>query len=294
MTQLEKVGVWSGRLQRLPTAEALAAVAEFEALGYGALWVPESPAGKDVLTFAAVLLAGSGNLVVATGIANIWVRDPVAMENAARTLADAFPDRFVLGVGVSHRSTAEQRGHTYARPLTAMRSYLESMDAAPFDGYPPLRRTPRLVAALGPRMTALAGELSDGVHPLLTNPDHTRGAREVLGPTKLIAVEQAVIHETDPIAARQVARENLERFLAWPNYRRHFLRLGFGADDLAAGGSDRLVDAVYAWGDEAAIRRRVGDHLAAGADHVAVQALPTDGGDELTTLQVLAPALFSR
>ncbi len=287
---LGTVGVWSGRLQRLPTPEAIAAVAEYEALGYGAVWIPESPGAKDVLTFAAVLLGASQQVVVATGIAIIWVRDPVAMMNAARTLADAFPGRFVLGVGVSHRTTAELRGHDYVRPLASMRAYLESMDTAPFDGHPPDRPAPRLLAALGPRMTALAGELADGVHPFLSTPDHTHRAREILGPGKLIAVSQAIVPSTEADTARAAARENLRRFLAWPNYRRHLHRLGFDDDDLADGGSDRLVDSVYAWGDDAAIRLRVEEHLSAGADHVCLQVIHVEG-DEPSTLRTLAPAL---
>ncbi len=291
--RLGTVGVWSGRLQRLPTPRATAAVVEYEELGYGALWIPESPGGKDVLTFAAVLLGASRKLVVAAGIAIIWIRDPVAMVNASRTLADAFPGRFVLGVGVSHRSTAQMRGHAYAQPLLAMRGYLEKMDKAPFDGHPPDRPAPRLLAALGPRMTALAGELADGVHPFLSTPDHTYRAREILGPDKLVAVEQAIVPSKEAGAARSAARENLHRFLAWPNYRRHLLRLGFDQQDLADGGSNRLVDSVYAWGDDAAIRDRVADHLTAGADHVCVQVIPVEGRDELSTLRALAPTLIS-
>lgn len=286
-----RVGVWSGRLQRRPTPQAIAATAEYEDLGYGALWIPESPGGKDVLTFAAVLLGASRRIVVATGIAIIWVRDPVAMMNASRTIADAFPDRFVLGLGVSHRSTAEMRGHDYTRPLSAMRSYVEAMDDAPFDGHPPEKPAPRLLAALGPRMTALAGELSDGVHPFLSTPHHTSMARRIVGPAKFIGVEQAVLMSSDADSARATARAHLGRFLAWPNYRRHLERIGFDEGDLTGGGSDRLVDALYAWGDEAAIRVRIREHLEAGADHVCLQAIPA-AEDEASTLRALAPAFL--
>jgi probable F420-dependent oxidoreductase len=287
--RLGSVGVWSGGLQRRPTTEALAVVAELEALDYRAVWIPESPAGKDVLTFAAVLLGSSRSIVVATGIANIWVRDPVAMMNAARTLSDAYPGRFVLGVGVSHRSTCEMRGHTYEHPLAAMRDYLMAMSEAPFDGHPPQEGAPRLVAALGPRMTTLAGELADGVHPLLSTPEHTRSSRQTLGAAKTIAVEQGVILATEPETARAAARQNLRRFLAWPSYRAHFRRLGFDEADLSDGGSDALIDALYAWGDTEAIRARISDHLSAGADHVCLQAIPTAHADELDTLRALAP-----
>lgn len=289
---LGRVGVWSGRLQRRPTPRAIAAVREYEELGFGTVWIPESPGGKDVLTFAAVLLGGSHQVTVATGIAIIWARDPAAMMNASHTLADAFPGRFTLGVGVSHRSTAELRGHRYAQPLAAMRAYLAAMDRAPFDGHSPAHPAPRVLAALGPQMTALAGELADGVHPFLSTPGHTHKARDILGSGKLIAVEQAVVPITDRNEARRAARANLERFLAWPNYRHHLERSGFGEDDLTAGGSDRLVDSVYAWGDDAAIRRRVADHFDAGADHVCVQVVGGSNVDEQETLRTLAPALL--
>lgn len=291
--RIGRVGVWSGRLQRQPTSEAIAAVAEYEELGYGSVWIPESPGAKDVLTFAAVLLGASRKIVVATGIAIIWVRDPIAMMNASRTLADAFPDRFVLGLGVSHKSTAEMRGHVYQRPLAAMRAYLEAMDGAPFDGHPPDQPAPRLIAALGPRMTSLAGELTDGVHPFLSTPDHVARAREMVGAEKVICVEQAVVPSEDASIARAVARDNLRRYLVWPNYRRHLRRLGFDVEDLADGGSDRLVDALYVWGDDATVRGRVEQHLSAGADHVCLQVIAIEGKDELTTLRRLAPALVN-
>lgn len=289
---LGRVGVWSGGLQRRSTAQAFEAVAEWEQLGYGALWVPESPGGKDVLTFSGVLLAGTTAVPVATGIAIIWARDPVAMMNASRTLVEAFPGRFLLGIGVSHKSTALLRGHQYEKPLSATRAYLEAMNAAPFDGHPPSEPPMKVVAALGPRMTALAGELADGSHPFLSTPEHTAGARGILGSGKLLAVEQGVILTTDADEARIAARANLERFLGWPNYRNHFLRLGFSDDDFADGGSDRLVDAIYAWGDVDAVATRIAEHHAAGADHVCMQVI-AGGMDEGAALRELAPALLT-
>jgi len=291
LERLGRVGVWSGRLQRHPTPEAIAAALEYEEMGLRCLWIPESPGAKDVLTFAAVLLGASDDLIVATGIAIIWARDPVAMMNASRTLADAFPGRFVLGLGVSHRSTAELRGHEYDRPMATMRTYLGAMDAAPFDGHPPDRPAPRVLAALGPRMTALAAEMTDGVHPFLSTPTHVAGARAIVGTAKFIGVEQAIIWTSDPAIARETARENLQRFLAWPNYQRHLLRSGFREIDLANGGSDRLVDEIYAWGDDAAIRKRVQAHLAAGADHVCLQVVPTADTEERSVWRALSPAL---
>ncbi len=289
---LGKVGIWSGRLTRRPTPEALDLAAEWEQLGYGALWVPESPGGKDALTFAAVLLGETQRMVLATGIAIIWARDPTAMMNAGRTLADAHPGRFLLGLGVSHESTALARGHEYRRPLSTMQAYLQSMDTASFDGHPATAMAPRVIAALGPRMIALGGELADGVHPFLSSPDHTAKARGILGPGKIIAVEQGVVLETDSVPARDAARSNLERFLKWPNYRNHFRRLGYEDSDLAGGGSDLLIDHLYAWGDVEAIRDRVAEHLAAGADHVCLQIV-AGGQEEDAALRELAPGLLS-
>ncbi len=256
------------------------------------MWVPESPGGKDDLTFSAVLLGGSPTIPVATGIAILWVRDPVAMMNASRTLADAFPGRFLLGMGVSHKSTAVLRGHEYEKPLAATRAYLNAMDAAPFDGHPPAETPMRVVAALGPRMTALAGELADGIHPFLSTPEHTAAAREIIGSDKLIAVEQGIILASDSEQARAAARANLGRFLRWPNYRNHFLRLGFGEQDFENGGSNRIVDAIYAWGDVDAIAARIAEHQAAGADHVCLQVI-AGGVDEQAALRELAPAWFA-
>lgn len=265
---------------------------ELDALGYRSVWIPESPFGKDVLTFAAVLLGASTRMTVATGIAIIWARDPAAMMNAGRTLGDAHPGRFVLGVGISHESTAEARGHEYRQPVTTMRRYLEEMSEASFDGHGPAWTPPVLVAALGPRMLEVAAESADGAHPFLTTPDHTRLARETLGAGRLLAVEQGVVLGA-PGPARAAARDNLARFLEWPNYRRHLVRLGFDEDELLDGGSNRLVDALYAIGDEEAVRRRVDEHLDAGADHVCLQVASGDIDEESAVFRRLAPVLFS-
>ncbi len=264
----------------------------WEDLGYGAVWVPEPPAGRDVLSFAAVMLGYTTKIIVATGIAVIWNRDPTAMVNSGRTLEEAFPHRFVLGVGVSHRDSVDGRGGSYERPLIAMREYLQSMVEAPYSGHPPGRQAPLVVAALGPRMTQLAGELADGVHPFLSTPPHTAAARQTLGADPVIAVEQAVILSKSAEDARSVARTNLGRYLAWANYRRHLTRIGFTEDDFESGGSDRLIDGLYAWGDEGDIKRRVTEHLEAGADHVCVQVVPTEASGESGTLRRLASVLF--
>jgi probable F420-dependent oxidoreductase len=288
---LGRVGAWSGRLQRRPTGEAIEVVNELEELGYRSVWIPESPFGKDVLTFSGVLLGASTSITVATGIAIVWARDPAAMMNSGRTLGDAHPERFLLGIGISHESTAAARGHDYRRPVQAMREYLQTMHAAGFDGHGPQWTPPVLIAALGPRMLDVAAEFADGAHPFLTTAEHTHSARRTLGPDKLLAVEQGVILGTDH-DARAAARENLTRFLAWPNYRRHFERLGFGEADFADGGSDRLIDAVFAIGDEEAVERRVQEHLDAGADHVCLQIVTNDMDEELAVYRRIAQSVM--
>lgn len=291
-TDIGTVGVFSGRLQRRPTGEALDLVNEWEALGYGSVWVSESASAKNVLTFSAVLLGGTRQIAVASAIAVIWNRDPTSMMNAGRTLADAHPERFVLGMGVAHRTSAAARGHRYDKPLQAMREYLEEMDSAAYDGHRPEYPAVRVLAALGPKMTKLAAELTDGVHTFLSTPDHTAATRELVGPDALVAVEQAVLVADNEQEARMAARENFERFMRWPNYRRHLLRLGFADDDLTGDASDRVIDAIYAWGDEAAIERRIAEHLAAGADNVSMQAIPVGTVDEAEALRRLAPAVL--
>ncbi|GMQ85824.1 MAG: LLM class F420-dependent oxidoreductase [Acidimicrobiia bacterium] len=293
-TDVGTVGVFSGRLQTRPTGEALELVEQWGELGYGSVWVSESASAKNVLTFSAVLLGGTRAIVVASAIAVIWNRDPTAMMNAGRTLSDAHPGRFVLGMGVAHRDSVSRRGHDYARPLQAMRSYLEEMDIAAYDGHQPDRPAPRVLAALGPRMVALAGELTDGVHTFLTTPEHTATVRGMVGQEKLVAVEQGVVLTEDPDTGRAAARANLERFLNWPNYRRHLVRIGFTEADLAQGGTDRVLDALYVMGDEDAVARRVAEHVAAGADNVSLQVIPGGPVDEVETLRRLAPAVLNR
>lgn len=289
---LGPVGAWSGRLQRRPSGQAIEVCEELGELGYRTVWVPESPSGKNVLTFAAVLLGGTSRVTLATGIAITWVRDAVAMINASRTLGDAYPGRFVLGVGISHRSTAEGRGHLYRNPLDAMRTYLDTMRDAAFDGGAPEWTPPTVVAALGPKMLAVSGIHADGAHTFLTTPEHTASAREVLGVDKLLAVEQGVVlldGRFDVSEGRDRARVNLQRFLAWPNYRNHLKRLGFVDADLEGDCSDRLIDALYVIGGEEAVSRRIEAHRAAGADHVCIQVIDGSDDEELEAFRRLAP-----
>ncbi len=287
-----RVGIWTFQLEFQPAASAQAAAAEIETLGYGALWIPEA-LGREALTHAGLLLAGTRRLPIATGIANIWARDAMAMAAAQRTLTEAYPDRFLLGLGVSHAPLVEGvRGHRYRRPLAAMRAYLDAMDAAPYVAAPPTTPLVRVLGALAPRMLGLAAERADGAHPYLVPPEHTTRARIALGPGKLLAPEQAVVLETDATRAREIARVYLATYLALPNYVNNLRRLGFGDADLAGGGSDRLVDAIVAWGDVTAVVARVRAHLDAGADHVGVQMLPADPRAlPMTEWRRLAPAL---
>ncbi len=272
---LGKIGIWTFALDLQPAAKAQEAAAEIEALGFGALWIPEAM-GRESFTSSGLLLAATRKIVVATGITNIWGRDPMAMSGAQKTLTEAYPDRFLLGMGVSHAPMVGMRGHNYDKPLAAMRSYLDAMDAAPFMAYPPSTEPQRILAALAPKMLKLAAERSLGSHPYFVPPEHTAVARAAMGPGKLLCPEQAAVFETDPDKARAVARGHMAVYLGLPNYANNLKRLGFSDDDIANGGSDRLVDAVVVWGSLDTILRRIKAHHDAGADHVCVQVLDPD------------------
>jgi probable F420-dependent oxidoreductase len=199
------------------------------------------------LTHSALLLGATQRIVIATGIANIYARDAVTMAAAQKTLAEAYPGRFLLGLGVSHIPLVEQiRGHSYGPPVTSMRAYLDGMDRAPYRAVPPSIKPIRVLAALGP-MLKLTADRADGAHSYFVPPEHTAHAREILGKDRLLAVEQAIVLETDAGKAREIARVHTSRYLALPNYVDNLRRLGFGPQDLASSGSDRLVDAIVAW-----------------------------------------------
>ncbi|MEV0972167.1 LLM class F420-dependent oxidoreductase [Microtetraspora glauca] len=292
-TRLGRVGVWHAAIGRISADSARDAVAEMEALGYGTLWFGEGSTTKEAFTNAAILLCSSQKITIGTGIANIWARDATAMASGADTLAEAFPGRFVLGIGVSHAPLVQSRGHDYRRPVAAMAAYLDAMDQAGYDAVAPTHPAPRLLAALRPRMLELARDNADGAHPYFVPVEHTERAREVLGSGPILAPEQAVVLERDPDTAREYAREHMAPYLALPNYANNLRTFGFDDDDLADGGSDRLVDAIVAWGDVDAIRERVTAHVDAGADHVAIQPLAPGGRLPLDHLRELAPALLS-
>ena len=270
------IGIWTAQFDYQPAAKVREAAADLEQLGFGAIWFPES-VGRESLTHAALLLGATSRIVIATGIANIYARDPVTTAAGQNTLAEACPGRFLLGLGVSHIPLVEQiRGHSYGKPLASMRAYLDGMDRAPYRSVLSSVKPVRVLAALGPGMLRLAAERASGAHSYFVPPEHTARAREILGSDRLLAVEQAVVLETDSTRAREIARVHTARYLALPNYVNNLRRLGFGDADMANGGSDRLVDAIVAWGDLSAVTDRVRAHQSAGADHVCVQVLPRD------------------
>lgn len=291
---LGRVGAWSFALETLTAAEEREAVRRIEDLGYPAVWVPEAVTSREIFSHASWLLASTERMVVASGIANIWARDAVAMANGWRMLTDAYPGRFVLGLGVSHEGSVGRRGGRYERPYSKMRAYLDAMDRAASSAPEPEAEPRRMLAALGPRMLELAAERSLGAHPYFVPVEHTAFARARLGPEPVLAVEQTVVLETDPVEARRIARLFAVDYLQTPNYARNLRRMGWSDQDIAGQGSDALIDAVVAWGDVDRIASRVREHLQAGADHVCVQVVSEDETDVcLKELAELAPALLA-
>jgi probable F420-dependent oxidoreductase len=292
-SRLGPVGVWSGAFRAAAVADEPDAIRRIEQLGYGSLWTGETVGGKEAFAHAGMALACSSSIVVGTGIANVWARHAATMQGGGATLAAAWPGRFVLGVGVSHAKIVERSGQSYARPLEHMRQYLEAMDAA-VEGAP-LSPIPlvRVLAALRPGMLQLAREHSHGAHPYFVPPEHTPMAREILGVDRLLIPEQAVVLSRDATEARRIAREHTVSYLKLPNYVNSLRHLGYGDEDVAGAGSDRLVDAVVAWGDEQAIAERVTQLRASGADSVLLQPLANDLAGVLDQLERLAPAVLA-
>lgn len=284
---LKRLGVWAAT-DVFSAVEAAAFARRVEAWGYGALWIPEA-FGREVYSASAWLLANTSTLNVASGIANIYARDPVSSAAAQNGLNEQSGGRFLLGLGVSHVPLVEGvRHHEYGAPVATMRSYLQAMAEAQYRGTLPAEKPKTVLAALGPKMLALSAEKADGAHPYNVSPDHTRQARAILGRGKLLCVEQAAILETDPARARAIARQFLSLYLGLPNYCRNWNRLGFTDAEIAGGGSDRLIDSIVVWGDEDAIRARLEEHWQAGADHVCVQSLGPGAQPDERLLQILA------
>ena len=267
---LAGVGVWSSQLRYGDAGEAAEAAAELEELGFTALWIPD--VGGPVLDSVGQLLASTKQVVIATGILNLWMHDPSEVAASYASLAATHGERFLLGIGVSHAPLIDSKEPgLYRKPLAATRAYLDALDATE----QPVPVANRVLAALGPKMLELAATRSRGAHPYLVTPDHTRYAREHLGDGPLLLPEQTVLLTDDKAEARAIGTDWLRAYLALPNYANNLLRSGFTQDDLTSV-SDRLFDAIIAWGDEEAVLRRVNEHLSAGADHVCVQVLTAD------------------
>ena len=288
------VGVWT-RTDGFSAPEAIEFAQRIEELGYGALWIPDA-FGRDPFAHASLLLAHTTNLVLATGVVNIHLREAQATACAQRELHDQSGGRFLLGLGVSHQAPVERmQARPYPAPIPSMRAYLHKMENAMWwgpelDGEPPM-----VLAALGPRMLGLAAERTQGAHPYFSPPIHTEQARTIMGPDAWLCPEQKVILETDPQRARDRARAAMAGPLQMPNYRNNLMRCGFEEQGLDDGGTDEVVDAVVAWGDEHAVAERVRQHHRAGATHVCIQPLDVDNPTRpsLPTLEALAPLLVT-
>jgi probable F420-dependent oxidoreductase len=277
----------------LPAPALRRAVAEIEAMGFGTIWIGESLA-REIFAAAAIILAATSRVMVATGIANIWVRDATAMMNGGRALAEAWPGRFVLGIGVSHAPLVQARGHQYDRPFTAMRDYLDLMEKAIYRGPAPNPPAPIVLGALGVKMLELARERTAGAHPYYVPVEHTQEARRILGPERLLAPEQAIVFAKTRETARIPGDIYMRNYLALQNYHQNLVRLGWPEAELAPPGSDRAFDALVAWGDESEIARKVKRQHEAGADHVALNVLtPTPDRAAIDELRRLAPLLVT-
>jgi probable F420-dependent oxidoreductase len=267
---LAGVGIWSSQLRYGDPAEIADAAAELDELGFTALWIPD--VGGPVFDAVGRLLAATARTVIATGILNLWMHAAGDVAESFAALTAEHGDRFLLGIGVSHAPLidAGQPGR-YRKPLAATASFLDGLDAAPR----PVPAEARVLAALGPKMLELSATRARGAHPYLVTPEHTASARSVLGTGPLLLPEQGVVLTEDADEARRIGRDFLTGYVVLPNYANNLLRSGFSEEDVAQV-SDRLVDAIIAWGDEAAIMRRVAEHQAAGADHVCIQVLTAD------------------
>jgi probable F420-dependent oxidoreductase len=287
MDRLNGTGIWSSGLRYGDSGQAAEAAGELEALGYSALWVPDI--GGDVFGAVDRLLGATSAVTVATGILNLWKHSAEETASEHARLTQAHGDRFLVGIGVSHAALidASEPG-TYRKPLAAMTAYLDALDAAtPV----PLAPSHRVLAALGPKMLELARTRSAGAHPYNVTPEHTAMARQALGPSAVLAPELAVALTTDPDEGRKLGRDHLAHYMALPNYTNNLRRLGFGDDDLADGGSDRVIDALVAWGDEGTIAARIQEHRDAGAGHVCIQVLSEEGMFPIKSWRTLAPAV---
>jgi len=274
------VGLYTKALHQHPIDVAIEAFRRLEELGFETLWMPEAD-WREAFSTAALLLSATDRIGYGTNVVNINVRGPLVAANGQRALTEAFPGRFFLGMGVGHqRRHIPHLGYETSKPLTLMRDYLAGMRDAPHRSPDPVARTVTLLGGLNPKMIALGGSEADGIVPFDMTVEHTRRAREIVGPGPIIAPKLGVIFETDPGRARRLARATLANHIEFTNYRRAWSWLGYGDADFEGGGSDRLVDDVFAWGDDRTILSRIRVHLAAGATQVAVQVV-TESSAEL-------------
>jgi probable F420-dependent oxidoreductase len=287
-----RLGIFSGSLAAQPATVQREVAAEIENLGYGTLWYGESMA-REAFVQASIFLSATSNLVVASGIANIWARDPMAMAAGGRAVAEAWPARFILGLGVSHAPAVAARGHDYAQPVSNMRDYLDRMGQAAWRG-PEAPMPPLVLAALGPKMVALAAERTAGAYPYFTTAEHIRQVREQLGPGPFLAADLPVVLAADRAEARTIGDAHTSSYLRTENYRNNLVRLGWKPEELEPPGSDNIFDAVVAWGDLAAVHQRVGGLFGAGADQVVLNLITRDRSvpylNELRTLASLNEA----
>jgi probable F420-dependent oxidoreductase len=269
---LGRLGVWyaTDKLNGPQLGDLMRCI---EKNGYSAFWYPESR-GYESMSLAAYLLSQSRKLTVGSSIANIYARDPFTARRAMVSLNDLYGGRFILGLGVSHIPMVEGlRGHRYDKPVATMRAYLEALHKDLPEGL----EAPVVVAALGPKMLELSAAKSLGAVPYNVTPKHTAQAAKILGPKKILAVEQKVTIETDPVRARALGRKELARYMVLPNYRNNWLREGFSEADLADGGSDKFIDAMCLWGDATTVKKGLRAHFEAGATHVCLQPVHADG-----------------
>jgi probable F420-dependent oxidoreductase len=271
------LGVWCGTNVLDPSALAALATG-VERRGYDTLWYPES-LSYECLALGGYLLSQTSRLTLASGIANIYARDAVTAAQGHDSLNTLYDGRFILGLGVSHVPLVEgARGHNYGKPVASMRTYLDAMAAANID--PTIRAADRnvVLAALGPNMLALSRDATKGALPYCVTPEHTAEARQILGPTAWLCVEQKVCLTSDQSTARAVAQQQMTRYMALPNYRNNWFRLGFTEDEVTGEGAPRFLDAMVVWGGEVQIRNCIDAHRKAGADQVVLQAFKPDGG----------------
>lgn len=289
-----RYGIWTNTLDSHSSAKGRESAQLVESLGFPTLWLPEAT-GRDPFVTASLLLGATTSLIVATGIANVYARDAMTTKACQLTLHEAFPNRFLLGLGVSSPVLVEKvRGHAYGKPYSYMAEYLSAMDGAVFNAAGPKDDPGRVLAALGPKMLKLSADAASGAHPYLTNAEHTAEARQIMGPDAVLAPEQMVVLESDPDAARAIARPAVGFYLRAPGYLANLERMGFDDSDWAdpKAASDRLVDAIVAWGDTDAIANRINAHHEAGANHVCIQVLRADREIPTTEWRQLAAALL--